>query len=138
MIQRLLSQPANGIDGLAARLESMLRCKRWICNITFFAQTFPAPLLFAPYFEQLTEACAHGVLVDDGESVAEDERLFALAPPPDSDAGIQPFNNRGHNQAARTLAFVFHKKCLDHRTHNELFVADNAISLVGGRKKGDQ
>jgi putative cardiolipin synthase len=79
------------------------------------------------------------ILVDDAESVAGDEQLFALAAQPNVAIRVfNPFRYRGHNVLLRVIEFAFSHGRLDYRMHNKLFVADGAIALVGGRNIGDQ
>ncbi|MDP9090012.1 MAG: phospholipase D family protein [Pseudomonadota bacterium] len=138
--QSAFSMLANGIDGLAARLE-LIGAARQELDLQYYI--FRGDVSGTLVSQALLRAADRGVqvriLVDDGESVAGDERLFALAAHPFIQIRVfNPFNYRGHNRAARALDFVFHKKRLDHRMHNKLIVADNALALIGGRNVGDQ
>jgi len=90
----------------------------------------------------VARAAARGVrvrvLIDDGETVAGDDEVAAL----DGQAGIEvrffnPFAYRGHIEALRALEFLLALPRLDYRMHNKLFVADNAVALIGGRNIGD-
>lgn len=131
---------ANGVDGLAARLE-LIGAARASLDLQYYI--FRADISGSLLAKALLKAADRGVririLVDDGESVAGDERLFALAAHPSVQIRVfNPFDYRGHNRAARAIDFVLHKRRLDHRMHNKLLVADNAIAVVGGRNLGDQ
>ncbi len=93
--------------------------------------------------EALVQAAQRGVrirlIVDDGEAVAGDEQLFALAASPNVAIRIyNPWRYRGHSRVLRAAEFLFDKSRLDHRMHNKLFVVDGAIALIGGRNIGDQ
>jgi putative cardiolipin synthase len=138
--QSAFAMLANGVDGLAARLELIGAAKESL-DLQYYI--FRGDISGTLVAQALLQAAERGVrvriLVDDGESVAGDERIFALAAHPSIQIRVfNPFDYRGHNRAARAVDFVFHKKRLDHRMHNKLLVADNAIALIGGRNVGDQ
>ena len=79
------------------------------------------------------------VLLDDGETVAGDEQILRLLTYPSVEVRIfNPFSYRGHSHLLRGLDFAFHGRRLDHRMHNKLLVADNALALIGGRNVGNQ
>src|SRR5262249_21909760 len=79
------------------------------------------------------------ILVDDGEAVAGDDRILALAR--EKNVAVRVFNPwryRGYNRLLRGAEFVFNRNRLDYRMHNKLFIADGAVAVVGGRNIGDQ
>jgi putative cardiolipin synthase len=79
------------------------------------------------------------VLIDDGETVAGDEQIAALNAHAQIEVRIfNPFVYRGHVAAVRAFEFMLSSSRLDYRMHNKLFVADNAVALIGGRNIGDQ
>jgi putative cardiolipin synthase len=79
------------------------------------------------------------VLIDDGETVAGDEQIFALAAHPSIEVRVfNPFAYRGHIMLFRAVEFMFNASRLDYRMHNKLLVVDNAVALIGGRNIGDQ
>jgi putative cardiolipin synthase len=79
------------------------------------------------------------VLIDDGETVAGDERIIALNAHANIEVRIfNPFVYRGHVKLVRAFEFMLSSSRLDYRMHNKLFVADNAVALIGGRNIGDQ
>lgn len=95
----------------------------------------------------LTDAVLHAadrgvrvrVLVDDGETVAGDEQISALAAHASIEIRIfNPFAYRGHTMLFRAIEFTFNASRLNYRMHNKLLVVDNAIALIGGRNIGDQ
>jgi putative cardiolipin synthase len=138
--QSAYSMLSNGIDGLAARLELIDAAERALDLQYYIFRGDTSGRLVA---QALLRAADRGVrvrvLVDDGESIAGDERVFALAAHPLIQIRVfNPFDYRGHGRTERALDFVFNKKRLDHRMHNKLLVADNAIALIGGRNIGDQ
>ena len=129
-----------GLDGLAMRLESIDAAQRTLDLQYYIFRADESGCLVAG---ALLRAAERGVririLVDDGDSVAGDERLFALA----AQSGIQirvfnPFDYRGHIGALRAVDFILNKSRLDYRMHNKLLVVDNSLALIGGRNIGDQ
>ena len=129
-----------GLDGLAARIELIDHAARALDLQYYIFRSDESGGLIA---RALLRAADRGVrvriLVDDGETLAGDERLFALA----AHSAVQvrvfnPFEYRGHGRVPRAIDFLLHKRRLDHRMHNKLMVADNALALIGGRNIGDQ
>jgi putative cardiolipin synthase len=93
--------------------------------------------------EALLRAAARGVrvrvLIDDGETIAGDERLLALTARPGIEVRIfNPLRYRGHIRAIRATEIALYKARLDYRMHNKLMVADNTAAIIGGRNIGDQ
>jgi cardiolipin synthase C len=79
------------------------------------------------------------VLIDDGETIAGDEQINALSAHAHVEVRIfNPFAYRGHVKLVRAFEFMLTSSRLDYRMHNKLFVADNAVALIGGRNIGDQ
>ncbi len=131
---------ANGVDGLAARLE-LIGAAQGSLDLQYYI--FRGDISGTLVARALLEAADRGVririMVDDGESVAGDERLFALAAHPAIQIRVfNPLDYRGHNRVLRAADFLLHKKRLDHRMHNKLTVVDNAVAVIGGRNVGDQ
>ncbi len=129
----------QGVDGLLARLELARKAQRTLDLQYYLFRGDDSGLLLA---HALLEAADRGVrvriLVDDGDTEAEDDRWKILAVHPNISIRIfDPFSYRGHSEALRALEFAFDKSRLDYRMHNKLFVSDNAIALIGGRNIGD-
>lgn len=129
-----------GIDGLAARVQIIRRAERSL-DLQYFI--FRGDIGGSLIRDELRKAAERGVivrvLVDDGDTVAGDEKLLEL----DGYQGMQvrvfnPFDYRGHNKLLRNLDFVLHKRRLDYRMHNKLLVADDSVVMIGGRNIGDQ
>jgi putative cardiolipin synthase len=79
------------------------------------------------------------VLIDDGETVAGDDQIAALASHRLVEIRIfNPFAYRGHTMLFRAMEFTLNASRLDYRMHNKLLVVDNAVALMGGRNIGDQ
>ena len=130
----------SGIDGLAARIQ-MIRGAERTLDLQYFIFRGDETGTFLT--EELRHAAARGVrirvLVDDGDTVAGDERLLQLDGSPNIEVRVfNPFDYREHNFFLRNLDFLLHKSRLDYRMHNKLLVADNAVALAGGRNIGNQ
>ncbi len=131
---------STGIDGLTARLEMIDASQR---SLDIQSYIFRADNSGNVVVQALLRAADRGVririLVDDGETVAGDERILALAARAGFEVRIyNPLRYRGHNRALRGTEFLFNKSRLDYRMHNKLMVADNAVAIIGGRNIGDQ
>jgi len=129
-----------GLDGLLARVELIDSSRRSLDLQYYIFRGDESGLIVAA---ALLRAADRGVRVrvvlDDGETVAGDEKIAALS----AQQGIEvrvfnPLRYRGHNRVVRGAEFLFNKNRLDYRMHNKLLVADNAVALVGGRNIGDQ
>jgi putative cardiolipin synthase len=130
----------EGIDGLAARLEIIDRAQQSLDLQYYIFHCDDSGLLIV---QALLRAADRGVrvriLVDDGEAVAGDEKLFALAAHRSIEVRVfNPFDYRGHMAIVRALDFALHKRRLDHRMHNKMLIADSSIVLIGGRNIGNQ
>jgi len=129
-----------GVDGLLLRLELIERARKSLDLQYYIFRYDESGVLIA---NALVRAAQRGVrvriLVDDGETVAGDEQLAALAG--QTNIAIRVFNPwryRGHNRLLRGTEFVFRRTRLDYRMHNKLFVVDGVIAVFGGRNIGDQ
>jgi len=130
----------TGLEGLAARLELIDSAESDLALQYYIFRGDESGALIS---EALLRAADRGVrvrvLVDDGDTVAGDEKLFALAAHPLIQIRVfNPFDYRGHRSFGRFVDFILNKKRLDYRMHNKLMVVDNEIALIGGRNIGDQ
>jgi phosphatidylserine/phosphatidylglycerophosphate/cardiolipin synthase-like enzyme len=78
------------------------------------------------------------VLVDDLNTAGEDRRFMHLS----SHANIEvrvfnPFTAGRFSNWTRFIASATDIRRINHRMHNKLFVADNALAITGGRNIGD-
>jgi len=88
--------------------------------------------------ERVVQAADRGVrvrvLLDDIGLASRDAKIAALDAHPNIEIRIfNPFANRG----ARLFDFAIDLDRVNHRAHNKLIVADNAVAIVGGRNIGD-
>src|SRR6266478_4975307 len=79
------------------------------------------------------------VLVDDLNTAGEDRRFMHLGEHPHVEVRVfNPFPGGRSTMWTRLLASVSEIPRINHRMHNKLIVADNAIAITGGRNIGDQ
>ena len=79
------------------------------------------------------------VLVDDLNTAGEDRRFMHLASMRMSRSGYSIRSPAADPPCwTRFLASVSDIPRINHRMHNKLFVADNAIAITGGRNIGDE
>ena len=87
---------------------------------------------------ELVKAANRGVrvraLIDDSTVSGRDNALIIFDAHPNIEVRLfNPFANRG----SRIWGYVTDFGQLNHRMHNKLIVADNAVAIVGGRNIGD-
>jgi cardiolipin synthase C len=129
-----------GIDGLLLRLELIEQAHRSLDLQYYIFHGDESGRLLT---HALARAAGRGVrvriLVDDAETIAGDEQLFALAGEPNVSIRVfNPWRYRGHSNVLRGVEFIFNHGRLDYRMHNKLFLADGVVAIVGGRNIGDQ
>ncbi len=79
------------------------------------------------------------VLVDDLNTAGEDRRFMHLGKHANVEVRVfNPFPGGRSATWTRLLASVNDIPRINHRMHNKLFVADNALAITGGRNIGDQ
>lgn len=129
-----------GADGFLVRMQMINAAERTLDLQYFIFRGDETGRLLT---DAVLHAADRGVrvraLIDDGETVAGDEQISALAAHPSIEIRIfNPFAYRGHTTLFRAIEFMFDASRLDYRMHNKLLVVDNAIALIGGRNIGDQ
>jgi putative cardiolipin synthase len=78
------------------------------------------------------------VLVDDMNTVGEDRRFLHLSQRANVEVRVfNPFPGGRSATWTRILASINDIARINHRMHNKLFVADNALAITGGRNLGD-
>jgi len=79
------------------------------------------------------------ILVDDFNTAGEDRRLMRLGQHANIEVRLfNPFPGGRFALWMRFLASASDIPRINHRMHNKLFVADNALAITGGRNIGDQ
>lgn len=92
---------------------------------------------------RVLQAAQRGVrvrlLVDDLDALGKDMDLatFAAAAPAEVRV-FNPFATRGRFGPAHLLELIGDARRLNRRMHNKLWIADNAVAVVGGRNLGDE
>jgi cardiolipin synthase C len=78
------------------------------------------------------------VLVDDLNTAGEDRRFLHLSSHANVEVRVfNPFTAGRFSTWTRFLASAANIPRINHRMHNKLFVADNALAITGGRNIGD-
>jgi len=129
-----------GLDGLLARVEVIDAAQHSLDLQYYIFRCDASGLIVA---SALMRAADRGVririIMDDGETVAGDEKILALTAHPGIEVRLfNPFRYRGHFRAIRAAEFLLNKQRLDYRMHDKLLVADNFVALIGGRNIGNQ
>ena len=75
------------------------------------------------------------ILIDDIYHSGRDDIYAAIALHPGVD--IRIYNPTGYRGIAKNISIVFHKRTLDHRMHNKIFLVDGVVAVLGGRNIGD-
>ena len=79
------------------------------------------------------------VLLDDIATEGQDAMLAQLAAHPNLEVRLfNPFAGGRGKLVTRVLASAFDASRVNHRMHNKLFVADNAMAITGGRNIGNE
>ena len=79
------------------------------------------------------------VLVDDLNTVGEDRRFLHLSERANVEVRVfNPFPGGRFATWTRFVASASDIRRINHRMHNKLFVADNALAITGGRNIGDE
>jgi putative cardiolipin synthase len=131
---------AAGRDGFLIRLQMIDSAKTSLdLQYYIFRGDSTGRLLADALLRAADRGVRVRVLVDDGDTRAGDEQLYAL----DGHPGIEirlynPFRYRGHLGAGRAIEFLFNARRLDYRMHNKLMTVDNGLALMGGRNIGNE
>jgi putative cardiolipin synthase len=95
------------------------------------------------FLRALRDAAARGVrvrlLIDDFYTTGQDPLLAQFAAHPNVQLRLfNPLPSRAGSSARRVMASLHEFGRVNHRMHNKLFVADNALAVAGGRNIGDE
>lgn len=127
----------DGVDAFAARAALAHLAQHSIDAQYYFVREDLAGSLFTAL---LVEAANRGVrvrlLIDDMYLHGKEERLAALARHPN--ISIRGFNTFYRGGCCRTLQFITRFGKVTRRMHNKSFIADNTLTIVGGRNIGDE
>ncbi|MDP9107467.1 MAG: phospholipase D family protein, partial [Pseudomonadota bacterium] len=79
------------------------------------------------------------VLLDDIATQGQDEMLAQLSAHPNLEVRVfNPFAGGRHSLWTRVLSAAGDASRVNHRMHNKLYVADNAMAITGGRNIGNE
>ncbi|MBC7700482.1 MAG: phospholipase D family protein [Massilia sp.] len=78
------------------------------------------------------------LLLDDLNTAGQDRGLLRLTAHPNIEVRLyNPFPAGRLGTISRVLASITDMSRINHRMHNKMFVADNALAITGGRNLGD-
>lgn len=91
---------------------------------------------------RVREAADRGVhvrlLLDDLNTAGQDRGLLRLTSHPNIEVRLyNPFPSGRLGTISRVMASITDMARINHRMHNKMFVADNALAITGGRNLGD-
>lgn len=79
------------------------------------------------------------LLIDDLDALGKDPDLAVLASFPHVEVRVfNPFATRGAFGVGHLLEALGDTRRLNRRMHNKLWIADNAVAVIGGRNLGDE
>jgi len=95
------------------------------------------------FLRELRDAAARGVrvrlLLDDFYTTGQDALFVDFAAHDNVEVRLfNPLPSRADSPTGRVLASLHEFGRINHRMHNKLFVADNALAVTGGRNIGDE
>ncbi len=130
----------EGVDGFLIRAEMANAAEKTLDLQYFIIQNDNSGKLL---MDAVLRAADRGVrvrmLIDDSDDVARDKQITALSAHKNIEIRVfNPFYSRGAFDFLRYPEFLLAGMRLNYRMHNKLFVADNAIAVLGGRNVGDE
>jgi putative cardiolipin synthase len=127
---------AKGNDALAARLALAGKTRRTLDLQYYIWHNDQTGLLLVG---EILRAADRGVrvrmLLDDIGTAASDDALLTLDSHPNIE--VRLFNPVA-SRSARMLGALLNYRTANRRMHNKAFIADNQVSIVGGRNIGDE
>ena len=133
---------ARGVDGLVLRTQ-MIRAAQRSLDIQYyiFVEDYTGKVLLDALLDAAQRGVRIRVLVDDLNLHGRPQTRETLAALDHHDnielRLFNPFAYRGDVPAVHAVDALLNAKRLNHRMHNKLMVADNAVALVGGRNVSD-
>lgn len=134
---RLLSSGMEALGARAGLADSAVRT----LDLQYYLVRHDATSQLLLY--RVMRAALRGVrvrlLVDDLYAAGRDFDLAAFAAHPNVQVRVfNPFAHRGALGLPHLLEFLADPGRLNRRMHNKLWIADNALAVVGGRNLGDE
>ena len=133
---------SRGIDGLVLRTQ-MIRAAQRSLDIQYyiFVEDYTGKVLLDAILDAAQRGVRVRILVDDLNLHGRPQTRETLAALDHHDnielRVFNPFAYRGDNSAVRAVDALLNARRVNHRMHNKLMVADNAVALVGGRNVSD-
>lgn len=130
----------QGVDGFLLRAEMAGAAERTLDLQYFIIKNDDTGKML---MDGVLRAAERGVrvrlLLDDSDDIARDRQIMALGAHKNIEIRVfNPFLTRGILDFMRYAEFVVASSRLNYRMHNKLFVADNAVAILGGRNIGDE
>ncbi len=130
---RLISQPREAFRAryaLAGQAEHTLDLQYYL-----WKGDTTGRLLLHQVFQAADRGVTVRLLIDDIFHRGRDVSYAAIDQHPN--VQVRVFNPMGNRGLAKQANFMVHKSKLNHRMHNKIFLADNAVAIIGGRNIGD-
>jgi putative cardiolipin synthase len=129
----------SGVDGILARIQMADAAERTLdVQYYIYREDDTSRLLSDAIMRAADRHVRVRVLLDDHGAIHKN-LIAGLSGHPGIEVRVfNPFTYRGESRALRFVELAFHAPRLRYRMHNKLFVADNAVALVGGRNVGDE
>ena len=132
----------RGVDGLVLRAQ-MIRAAQRSLDVQYylFVEDYTGKVLLDAVLDAARRGVRVRILVDDLSLHGRPDTRETLAAL-DHHENIEmrvfnPFAYRGDNPAVHAVDALLNASRVNHRMHNKLMVADNAVALVGGRNVAD-
>ncbi len=130
---------ASGIEAFVLRAALAETAQRTL-DMQYYvvAQDATATLLLYRALLAAQRGVRVRLLLDDIGAAGRDFDLATLAAHPNMQIRIfNPFLRRGPLGLSRLFEFIGDSERLNRRMHNKLWIADNAVAVIGGRNLGD-
>jgi len=128
----------TGTDAFAAR-AGVTRAAQRSLDLQYYAiaDDETAAALLHDTLEAADRGVRVRILLDDLYAVGRDSNLAAISAHPNVEVRVfNPFAHRDETGASRLFDALTDRR-LHRRMHNKVWVADNALAIVGGRNVGD-
>jgi phosphatidylserine/phosphatidylglycerophosphate/cardiolipin synthase-like enzyme len=130
----------SGDEALASLIALADRAERTLDIQYYLIHEDDSSRLFLYHLRQAAERGVRvRLLVDDLNTAGEDRRFMHLGQHANIEVRVfNPFPGGRFATWTRFVASASDIPRINHRMHNKLFIADNAIAITGGRNIGDQ
>ena len=130
----------SGMDALGTRAALAEAAQRTLDLQYYIVRSdTTTQLLMARVLRAAQRGVRVRLLVDDLDAAGKDLDLATLAAFANIEVRVfNPFTSRGRFGLTQILEFLGSTERLNRRMHNKLWVADNAMAVIGGRNLGDE